>query len=232
MTKLITAFTLFTLAFWVTGAAQPVSAQPVGCGATESTDGTQCILLRNTNNCPTGRGPVVQGTPPGCTCTCETTAPVLNTSSGPNFGNDCLGGNCGYPDSGLECGQDDQGRPVCAAASSTTLDISKASDLTALPAGPASGDEPPTLCAIQNVFGGIIRFALGFAGLALLIMFIMGGFKWLTAGTNEEAVQNARKTFIYAIVGLGLTIGAWYMLIFIKQITGIDVTKFSIPGCG
>jgi len=99
-------------------------------------------------------------------------------------------------------------------------------------ASPVWAAEPPTICDIENVLSGILGFALGFAGLAVFIMFILGAYKWLTAGTNEKAVQQARQTFVYAIMGLAFTMGAWFIFLFIERFTGIDVTVFRIPGCG
>lgn len=95
----------------------------------------------------------------------------------------------------------------------------------------ASSGEPPTLCALETIFKGLLNVALGFGGLALFIMFIMSGYRWLTAGTNEKAIQQARAGFLYAIVGLALMIGAWFILLFIENFTGIEVTVFKIPGC-
>ena len=94
-----------------------------------------------------------------------------------------------------------------------------------------AADKPPSICDFEKVFSGILGFALGFAGLAMFIMFIVGGYKWLTAGTNEKAVQQARGTFTLALLGLALTFGAWFALLFIKNFTGIDVTQFAIPNC-
>ena len=95
----------------------------------------------------------------------------------------------------------------------------------------AKGSEPPTICLVETIFSNILVFAISFAGLAAFIMFLYGGFKWLTAGTNEKQVQQARGTYTLAILGLTLTIGAWFILRFVSDFTGIDVTIFTIPGC-
>lgn len=94
-----------------------------------------------------------------------------------------------------------------------------------------SGTNPPTVCAVNGVFQSILKVSLGLAGVALFIMVIMNGFKWLTAGTNEKAVQEARLGMTYAMVGLALMIGAWFILRLIEIFTGITVTEFTIPTC-
>ena len=95
----------------------------------------------------------------------------------------------------------------------------------------AASDDPPTICDFETVFSGLLGVALGFAGLAVFIVFILSGYKWLTAGTNEKSVQEARKGFTLAIAGLALMFGAWFILLFIQNFTGINVTVFTIPGC-
>jgi glucose uptake protein GlcU len=86
----------------------------------------------------------------------------------------------------------------------------------------------PTISELEKVFANVVRVALSFAGLALFIMLLVGGFKYLTAGEDPKAVEEARKTLTYAIGGLVLVAAAYLILVFIKQITGIDVTQFKI----
>lgn len=48
----------------------------------------------------------------------------------------------------------------------------------------------------------VINFVLGFLALIAVIFVIVGGFRILMAGGNEENVTKGRKTIIYAIIGL------------------------------
>ncbi len=109
---------------------------------------------------------------------------------------------------------------------------SKASTALVAPAAAAVSPDPPKLCAIEQVMARVLEVALGLAGLAVFLMFIYGGFKWLTAGTDEKAVQQARGTFTMAITGLALAMVAWFILLFVQQFTGIQVTTFDIPWIG
>lgn len=86
----------------------------------------------------------------------------------------------------------------------------------------------PQLSELENVFSNVVKVALGFAGVALFVMLLVGGFKYLTAGEDPKAVEEARKTLTYAIGGIILVAAAYLILVFIKQITGIDVTQFKI----
>lgn len=55
---------------------------------------------------------------------------------------------------------------------------------------------------LMPTVGRIIETVLGFLGLIALILFIVGGFKWMTSGGNEENVSEAKKLMSAAIVGL------------------------------
>ncbi|MCK4968253.1 MAG: hypothetical protein KAS12_04300, partial [Candidatus Aenigmarchaeota archaeon] len=43
---------------------------------------------------------------------------------------------------------------------------------------------------------------LGLLGLIALIIIIIGGFQWMTAGGNKEKVETARKLMINGLIGL------------------------------
>jgi len=49
----------------------------------------------------------------------------------------------------------------------------------------------------RQIVAGIIKIALGFLGTIAVVIILIGGFKWMTAGGNEENVA-AAKQFIYA----------------------------------
>ena len=48
----------------------------------------------------------------------------------------------------------------------------------------------------------VINFVLTFLALIAVIFVIVGGFRILMAGGNEESVTKGRKTIIYAIIGI------------------------------
>lgn len=88
---------------------------------------------------------------------------------------------------------------------------------------------PATIKDLEEVVKNILNIAIRLAGVLLFIMLIVGGFKYLTAGGDPEKAQAAQKTLTCAIAGLVLVILAWFILLFIKQFTGVDVTQFNIP---
>ena len=91
------------------------------------------------------------------------------------------------------------------------------------------GGKVATLKSIETIFQIFLNYAVRFAGLTVFMMLIIGGFKYLTAGGDKKAIESAGKTLTYAVLGLVILIGAWLILLFIKEFTGIDVTQFVIP---
>lgn len=66
---------------------------------------------------------------------------------------------------------------------------------------------------------GIINVLLGFLGLIAVIIILIGGFKWMTAGGGEEKVEEAKKMIFSGIIGLAIVLSAWAIAQFvIKQL--------------
>jgi hypothetical protein len=87
------------------------------------------------------------------------------------------------------------------------------------------------IASISNLsclFGKIVTYALGFAGIVLFILLISAGFKYITSGGDPKAVEGAKKTLTYAIAGLIVILLSYLILVLIKTITGVDVTNFQV----
>ncbi len=70
----------------------------------------------------------------------------------------------------------------------------------------------------------IITFVLGLLGLIAVIMILYGGFIWLTAGGNEDKVDQAKKIISAAAVGLVVILVSWAIVNFVIGSTR-NVTK-------
>lgn len=90
------------------------------------------------------------------------------------------------------------------------------------------GPEPAGLNEIEQIFSGVISLAVGLAFVALLIVLIIGGIKFLTSGGETKAVQSAQQTITWAILGIIFMIVAWLLLLLIEALTGVRVTVFDI----
>ncbi len=88
---------------------------------------------------------------------------------------------------------------------------------------------PAPLTGLEGIFGNIVSLAIGFAGIAFFIMFLVGGFQYLTAGGNPQQAEGARKTLTYAIFGLIFIVLAYLILKFIASLTGVgSILQFKI----
>lgn len=90
------------------------------------------------------------------------------------------------------------------------------------------GIEVATLKGLECIFEIILKVVTGFAVLAVFIMLVLGGFKYLTSGGDTKATESAKNTLTYAIFGLAALIGVWLILKFIEVFTGVPVTVFKV----
>jgi len=100
--------------------------------------------------------------------------------------------------------------------------------ITPSPSGPEI--EVATIQGFECIFTNVVRILTPVAGLAVFIMLVVGSFQLITAGGEPKQVQKARKTLTSAILGLFIFAGIFLVLKLIQAITGVDVTKFEIPG--
>lgn len=77
---------------------------------------------------------------------------------------------------------------------------------------------------LQETVIRIVQWALGLLALVAVIMIIVGGFQWMTAGGNEEKVDKAKKLISAAVIGLIIVLLAWAIVIFVIGVTS-NVTE-------
>ncbi|MFW6110144.1 MAG: pilin [Patescibacteria group bacterium] len=88
-------------------------------------------------------------------------------------------------------------------------------------------DEPAKLKDLVVVFDRILSKALiPLAGLVTFAYIIIGGFKYITAGGDEKAVEKAKKTITYAFIGLLVAVCAWLFINTLDQsLKGINLLE-------
>ncbi|MFZ6036588.1 MAG: pilin [Patescibacteria group bacterium] len=77
---------------------------------------------------------------------------------------------------------------------------------------------------LENTVINVVQWVLGFLGLIAVIMILIGGFQWITAGGNEEKVASAKKVISAAVIGLIIVLLAWAIVIFVVSQTN-DLTN-------
>lgn len=92
-----------------------------------------------------------------------------------------------------------------------------------------NGGKVAKIQALECIILQVFQIAVRLAGIAVFIMLIIGGFRYLTSGGDPKGAESARKTITYAIFGLVLILAAWFILNFIETFTGVTVTEFTFP---
>ncbi|MCX6783831.1 MAG: hypothetical protein NT141_02065 [candidate division WWE3 bacterium] len=62
--------------------------------------------------------------------------------------------------------------------------------------------DPPTIDQLGPCFVSIIKLVVGFAGVATVIVFLIGTVQYITSRGDKEGVTAAKGTLTYAIIGL------------------------------
>jgi len=68
---------------------------------------------------------------------------------------------------------------------------------------------------IREAAASIVNIILGFLGIIAVIIILAGGFKWMTAGGNEDKVAEARQMIIQGLIGLVVVFAAWAIASFV-----------------
>jgi len=92
-----------------------------------------------------------------------------------------------------------------------------------------------SLCNIKpqnagNIIGTVIQVLLIIAILTCLFFLIWGGIRWITSGGDKGRIAQARGTIIAAVVGLIISLAAFFILnVILIFVTGQGISTMSIP---
>lgn len=68
---------------------------------------------------------------------------------------------------------------------------------------------------VRQTAARIINIALGFLGIIAVVIVLLGGFKYMIAGGNDEKTTEARKLIVSGIIGLAIILSAWAITSFV-----------------
>lgn len=77
---------------------------------------------------------------------------------------------------------------------------------------------------LKGTIAKIINIILGFLGIIAVIIILAGGFKWMTAGGNEDKVGEARKMIVQGVIGLVIVFAAWAIASFVVTQLSTNIT--------
>lgn len=74
-----------------------------------------------------------------------------------------------------------------------------------------SGTDP------RFIIANLVRIALGYIGIILILMFLSSGISFLFSGGDKEKISGAKKTLLNAVIGLAIILSAYSIVTFILK---------------
>lgn len=68
---------------------------------------------------------------------------------------------------------------------------------------------------LKETIANLIYVMLGFLGVIAVVIMLLGGFKWMVAGGNDEKVAEAKKLIIAGIIGLAIILSSYAIASFV-----------------
>jgi len=65
---------------------------------------------------------------------------------------------------------------------------------------------------VRVIIGNVIRAALSLSGSIALLMFVYGGFLWLTSGGNQTQIDKGKKVLVWSTLGVVLIASAFVIV--------------------
>lgn len=84
--------------------------------------------------------------------------------------------------------------------------------------------------SIGQLVSQIIKIVLGFLSIIFLVLIVMAGFKWMTAGGNEEQIKKSTATIKAAVIGLVIVLAAYTITYFIFTYLPFTSSGTSVQG--
>lgn len=87
-----------------------------------------------------------------------------------------------------------------------------------------------TLRCIWPLFNNVVNASIILSGVVALYFIIMGGIKYITSRGDPEAIEGARKTITFALIGLVFIIFSFVIFnFFLYDLIGIKNEGISYP---
>lgn len=85
-----------------------------------------------------------------------------------------------------------------------------------------------TIKGFECIVSNILNVAITLIGLGIFAMLIIGSYQMITSGGDPKAVEAAKATITYAVMGLVIAILAWFIIFAIATLTGANTGAFNI----
>lgn len=68
---------------------------------------------------------------------------------------------------------------------------------------------------IRVTVASIIKTAMGLLGIVAVVIVLIGGFKWMTAGGSEDGAAEGKKWIFSGIIGLAIILSAYALATYV-----------------
>jgi len=68
---------------------------------------------------------------------------------------------------------------------------------------------------IRVTIASIIKTAMGLLGIVAVVIILIGGFTWMTAGGNDEKVGQAKSWIFAGVIGLAIILSAYALATYV-----------------
>ena len=86
-----------------------------------------------------------------------------------------------------------------------------------------------TIKSLETLFTNLVSTVASIAGVALFVMLLVGGFKFLFSGGDQKQLEAAKGTITHAVIGLVIIVAGFLIMQTIQLFTGVNVSVFTIP---
>jgi hypothetical protein len=95
---------------------------------------------------------------------------------------------------------------------------------------PANQAQVAEFSDLEELFGSIIMVAGLLLTFGFFVMMIIGGLRYLLSGGDPKALQAAKGTITWAIIGLAFFALSFTILLILEAFTGVDLGVFKLSG--
>ena len=68
---------------------------------------------------------------------------------------------------------------------------------------------------VRTTIANVIRIAMSLLGIVAVVIILIGGFTWMTAGGNDEKIGEAKKWIFAGVIGLAIILSAYAIATFV-----------------
>jgi len=83
--------------------------------------------------------------------------------------------------------------------------------------------------AVQRILRVILDALFVAAGVYFFINILLGGYSFITAGGDKEAVQKAQKRIVNSLVGIIIVFSVFAILFVVETLFGVNLRNPNIP---